>query len=139
MKKYQLTSETITVNGHTLYRIQALKDFEDIKAGDLGGFIESENNLEQDSYFDSFDSTCWVYDNACVYDEARVADDATVRDNAQVFGFTMVLSSAEVFGNAQVFDYARIEGNAKIGGTAIISGIAVVGGNSKILKGIRDK
>ena len=47
MKKYQLTSETITVNGHTLYRIQALKDFEDIKAGDLGGFIESENNLEQ--------------------------------------------------------------------------------------------
>ncbi|MBB4077294.1 hypothetical protein GGR08_001625, partial [Bartonella fuyuanensis] len=31
---------------------QALKDFDDIKAGDLGGFIEKEVNL-------SHDGNCW--------------------------------------------------------------------------------
>lgn len=136
MKKYQLTSEAITVNGRTLHRIQALRDFADVKAGELGGFVESEGNLEQEV---CDDDTCWVYDNACVYGDARVADDATVRDNAQVFGFAMVLNSAEVSGNAQVFDYARIDENAKIGGTAIISGIAIISGNSKIVKAKRNK
>jgi hypothetical protein len=41
-KKYGLTGETIEVDGHILYRIQALKDFGDVKKGDLGGFIEKE-------------------------------------------------------------------------------------------------
>ena len=43
-KKYKLTDETIKLNGVTLYRIEALKDFGEIKKGDEGGFIESENN-----------------------------------------------------------------------------------------------
>ena len=34
--KYKLTDETIELNGKTLFRIQALKDFGDVKAGDLG-------------------------------------------------------------------------------------------------------
>ncbi|EJF84065.1 hypothetical protein MCU_00733 [Bartonella elizabethae Re6043vi] len=37
-KKYELTDETIEVDGHTLHRIRALKDFGDLKTGDLGGF-----------------------------------------------------------------------------------------------------
>ena len=36
-KKYKLTDETIEVNGKTLYRIEALKDFSNIKKGDKGG------------------------------------------------------------------------------------------------------
>ena len=44
-KKYRLTEETINYNLKTLYRIEALKDFGDVKRGDKGGFIESENNL----------------------------------------------------------------------------------------------
>ncbi|EJF81205.1 hypothetical protein MCQ_00483, partial [Candidatus Bartonella washoeensis Sb944nv] len=43
MKKYEFTDETIEVNGRTLYRIRALKDFWQVKAGDLGGFIEHES------------------------------------------------------------------------------------------------
>ncbi len=31
MNKYKLTNETILVNGITLYRIEALKDFSDVK------------------------------------------------------------------------------------------------------------
>ena len=32
-KKYKLTEETINVDGRTLYRIKALKDFNDVKKG----------------------------------------------------------------------------------------------------------
>ena len=46
-KKYKLTEETINVDGRTLYRIEALTYFGDVKQGDKGGFIENENNLTQ--------------------------------------------------------------------------------------------
>lgn len=59
MTKYKLTDETKTVGGVTLHRIQALKDFADIKAGELGGWVEKEENL-------SHDGDAWVCDNANV-------------------------------------------------------------------------
>ena len=46
-KKYELTDETMEWEGHTLHRIKALRDFNDVKAGDLGGWVESEDNLSQ--------------------------------------------------------------------------------------------
>ena len=60
MKKYELTNETIT-NGNTktLYRIRALnsiKEFE-VKIGDLGGYIEKEDNL-------SHNGKAWVSGHA---------------------------------------------------------------------------
>ena len=45
MKKYKLTDEKIEWYGRTLYRIIALISFGDVKEGDLGGFIEKEENL----------------------------------------------------------------------------------------------
>ncbi len=39
MRKYELTDETTEVDGKTLHRIRALRDFDDVKADDLGGFI----------------------------------------------------------------------------------------------------
>ena len=48
MKKYELTTETLQFAGRTLHRIKAVKDFDSIKAGELGGWIEDENNLSQD-------------------------------------------------------------------------------------------
>jgi hypothetical protein len=41
--KYILTDEKL---GY-LRRIKAIKDFSGVKAGDLGGFIKSEENLSQ--------------------------------------------------------------------------------------------
>lgn len=40
MKKYKFTGEERQVLGITLRRIRAEKDFADVKAGDLGGWIE---------------------------------------------------------------------------------------------------
>ena len=71
--KYKLTDETIEFNGKTLFRIQALKDFGDVKAGDLGGYIESEKNLSQEG-------NCWVADNARVSGNARVYGDAEIKN-----------------------------------------------------------
>lgn len=48
MKKYKLTEETKEYYGITLYRIEALKNFGTVKAGDKGGFIRSEDNLSHD-------------------------------------------------------------------------------------------
>lgn len=36
-KKYELTEETLEINGHILHRIIALVDFSDIKEGEVGG------------------------------------------------------------------------------------------------------
>ena len=60
MEKCKLTNESIEHFGHTLYRIEALKDFGDIKKGEKGGYIEKEDNLSQDD-------NAWVYGNAEVY------------------------------------------------------------------------
>ena len=104
-KKYELTDEIINYNNRKLYKIKALKDFSDVKKGDLGGYVENENNLSQDGY-------CWIYNNAKVYDDAKVYDNARVYDNAVIFD------------DAKVYDYAKVFGNAKIYGHAVISGYA---------------
>lgn len=75
MKKFELTNETKEVCGRKLHRIKALIDFRNVKAGELGGFVEKEENL-------SHDGNAWVYDNARVYGNARVCGNAEVRGNA---------------------------------------------------------
>lgn len=64
MKKYELTDETIKIGGHTLYRIKALVDFGNVKAGDIGGRIEKEENLAQDG-------NAWVSGDAWVSCDAH--------------------------------------------------------------------
>lgn len=78
MKKYELTEETVTVYGKTLYRIRAVRDFGSVKTGEFGGYIEKEENL---SHF----GNAWVSGNAWVFDNARVYDNAWVFGNAEVF------------------------------------------------------
>ena len=78
MKKYELTEETVTVYGKTLYRIRAVRDFGSVKTGEFGGYIEKEENL---SHF----GDAWVYGNAKVYGDARVSGNAWVYGNAEVF------------------------------------------------------
>ena len=142
-KKYKLTEETINVDGRTLYRIEALKDFNDVKKGDKGGFIENENNLTQYG-------KCWVYDNAEVSGYAIVHNNATVRGNAKVSGNAiihedakvygdakvsgnaMVFDNAEIYDNAEVYSGTMVYENAKIYGNAKVSGIAAVFGDAEV-------
>ena len=105
-KKYILTDDVIDFNGHTLHRIKAVRDFDCVKAGDLGGFIESEKNLDHDG-------DAWVFGDAWVSGDAKVFDNAKVSDNARVFDNAMVSGDAMVSGNAWVHepsDIALIKG-----------------------------
>ena len=111
--KYELTDERIKVNGKTLYRIKALKSFGKVRAGDLGGYIQSEKNL-------SHDGNAWVYDNA------QVAGNAKVYGNAQVYG------SAQVYGNAQVYDNSAVGSKAQVYGSAQVRNSAEVGGYARV-------
>ena len=127
-KKYELTDEFIEHwSGKKLYRIRALVTFGSVVVGQLGGFVESEKNLDQ-----SLLGNAWVFDDAQVFDDARVYGDAQVSGNAQVFGNAWVFDDAQVFddarvsGNAQVFDDARVYGDAQVYGDALVYGDASV-------------
>jgi len=41
-KKYSITKETCFIGERVLHRIKAEKSFNNVKKGDLGGFIEKE-------------------------------------------------------------------------------------------------
>ena len=62
---------------HNLYRIVALKNFGDIVAGDIGGWIESEKNLSQVGI-------AWVSGEAQVYGQAHVSGEARVYGRLKV-------------------------------------------------------
>ena len=47
MKKYELTAEFIEKGGKKLFRIKASISFGRVEAGELGGYIEKEDNLAQ--------------------------------------------------------------------------------------------
>ncbi|WP_405317239.1 hypothetical protein [Faecalibacillus faecis] len=148
-KKYELTDEIKNIRGKTLHRIRALRNFSNIKAGDLGGFIESEKNL-------SHDGICWIYDNAMamdsaqilenafiynkakIMDNAKVSEHAIIRDSATISNHAHVLGEADIRDTAEIFDYALVYdralicGNAYLGDTTQVFGSATISGSATI-------
>lgn len=126
----------------TVHRIRALRDFGDVKAGDLGGYVESENNL-------SHSGSCWIYDNAAACCDAVVRDDATMRGEAKAVQAVVISGNANVFGEARICDNAVVCDSAEVGfewdGTVSPNGkwkngshtqiteYSVVSGNAKVL------
>ena len=71
-KKYKIRKDlSYAFDGHELYRVEALKDFGNVKKGSVGGFIEKEENLSQEG-------TCWIFLDAKVYDNAKVFGNAII-------------------------------------------------------------
>ena len=130
MKKFELTTEFITnAFGKKLFRIKALVEFGDVKAGELGGYVEKEGNVSQagDAWVSDNAEVCGdarVSGNAEVYGDARVYGDAWVCGNARVCGDARVSGNAKVSGNAWVYDNAWVSGNARVYGDAWVSGDA---------------
>ena len=95
MKKYELTAEFIEKWGKKLFRIKALISFGSVEAGELGGYVEKEDNLAQTG-------------NAWVSGDARVSGDAWVYGDARVSGNAEVYGNAWVSGNADYLLIGRI-------------------------------
>lgn len=145
MKKYEIIpSKHMKWDGHTLYRIKACRSFTTISGrkvrnGDLGGWIEKEDNLSQ-----SERDFSWVFDNAKVYGNANVFDNAIISDYAQVFesasvwdnvevlGNAIIRDTAEIYGQARIFDNAEIFGRAEVCSDAQVYGNAHVWGNATV-------
>ncbi len=109
-KKYELVNEMWRMEiGVRHHRIRALKDFGDVKAGDLGGWVESEANLSQDG-------DCWIYDGALVAGNSRVFE------NAKIYGGTMLLDDVKVHQSASIHG-GLLFGSIEVIGTGSISDI----------------
>ena len=135
-KKYVLTDEVMNYGGRTLHRIKAIKDFNDVQKGDLGGWIEKEINL-------SDVGDCWVYDNSKVFNNARVygnailTQEAEVYNNAEIFGRAVVcgarvFENAKIYGTSYVTDKAEVRDYAQIFGSSTVGDKAIIGGKAKI-------
>lgn len=110
-KKYEITDESRIIRDYwTVYRIRALRDIpaQGVKAGNLGGWIASEENLTQEG-------DAWVGGNAAVYDRAQVSGAAYVCG-----------PETEVWGGAQITD------NAQVDGCATVRDHSVMGGHSHV-------
>ena len=115
--KYEmLAHDTQEVDGKKLYRIRALRDIStDVLAGDMGGYIESEQNL-------ATEGRCWIYDQAHARDQARVFDDAQLRDESQAYEGAWIFNRAKLECDARACGTSRIYLGAWLSGEAFVSG-----------------
>jgi hypothetical protein len=117
--KYKiLFDDTIEYNAHILYRIEALKDFSNVKKGDLGGYIESYANLDQEG-------NCWVYDNSFVLGDAQLTENSVLKENVVVSGKSSISGDSEIIGNV-IIDNSIITGKNVILNRGFLSDISIL-------------
>ena len=111
-KKYKLSNITMKFEGRTLYRVIALKDFADVRKGELGGWVESEKNLSQEG-------DCWIYNNAKCIDNARMYDNSCMYDNSEMRGNSKMHNYSEMHDNSRAYDSSEMHGNSEMHGHSI--------------------
>ena len=86
-KHFELTNKfIINAFGVKLFQIKCTRRIKYAEVGDLGGYIEKEDNLSGDA---------WVSGDAQVSGDAWVSGDAQVYGNAQVYGDARVSNNNE--------------------------------------------
>ena len=138
----------ITDIQHPVYkeccRIQAIRDVDqDIRTGDLGGFIEKEWNLDHGG-------KCWISGNAVCRDTAQISKDSRATGNAEIRGHALVTGTSLLQGrclvegnayvkDAVICDSARVTADAVVESEKASKGFPVIGGDSKIYGSIIGK
>lgn len=116
--------EFLKVEGSNLYRIKALRDIRIetptatviINEGTLGGYVESEKNLPQDS-------NSWIYENGVVTGNPTIKDTVLVageiKGKATVIGSyiegkgvsiqaDVIIRNSTIYGNAIIYEQAIV-------------------------------
>ena len=105
--KFELTDNfIINAFGVKLFQIKCTKSFKYAKEGDLGGYVEKDENLDQES--DAWVSgDAWVYGDAQVSGNAQVYGDAEIDNNNKHCGF-------DCFGSANRHTHAYLTKENKV-------------------------
>lgn len=119
MKKFELLPETRIWRGRIVHRIRAVRDFGCVRQGDLGGFVESSDNL-------SHHGDCWIYNDAIACDNARLYQNAAIYNNAVACDYTVILNEASLWNKATARGFAVVGGCAMAMNSAIVEGQAAI-------------
>ena len=107
-----------------LHRIRALRDIcGEIRAGDIGGFVESESNLSAEP-----GDCAWIFDDAIAAGDAYVDRDACLRGDAIACGSAYVSKGS----GASMTEKALASGNAQIIHDPHTMGTPILSGNFKV-------
>ena len=129
--KYELIEEESNIYGYDkVYRVKALKDFGDVKIGELGGIVTDRWNLSQEG-------DCWIGEYVKL-----VGSSTRVKDNAVIKG-AITVEQSEISGNVKIhgrglIDKSVITNNATIivrkhlyiGTDVHIGGSSIIEGNT---------
>lgn len=96
MKKYTLVDRKISL-GYVAYRVQALRDFGNIKEGDKGGYVQSSYNL-------SHDGNCWIYYDITICGNSIVQDNAIVKGTGHIYDKCRIGGGSILHLNRQLLD-----------------------------------
>ena len=116
MLKYELIlDDTLEIDGITVYRIKALRDFSDVKKDDLGGYIANEGCL-------SHSGDCWVYD------KSNKVLSGEITGNAIVNGFgsrkdNIIDGNIKISGNAKIVYEVDIYGRVELSDNCLVSSV----------------
>ena len=113
----------------TLHRIKALMDFRDIKNGQLGGFVQHIENIQD---------LAWIGDEAMLFGNAIISGVSQLKGSSQAFNNAIISGDSEISGNSRIYDKATIngdfwiDGNIEIYGEVNIRGLGIIMGDVKI-------
>ena len=121
--KYEITDE---VHPHypNLRRIRALKSFNDVTVGELGGYVETPNNLSQEG-------NCWLHDSSRMHDNSHMYgnscmhDNSHMHDNSCMYGNSRMHGSSRMYGNSRMHDSSRMHDNSHMHDNSCMTGDAV--------------
>ena len=128
-QKYKITDIAHSTYSF-LHRIRALQDIgTQVKAGDLGGFVESESNL---SY--ATNDCAWIFNDAIAAGNSYVDQNSSLSDNVIICNGAYVSHGSSLSGNARAEDNAYLRGavmtdNARASGFAqVVRTPSMIGG-----------
>ena len=124
--KYEILEQTQQLpDRRTAYRIKAVRDFGNVKKGEIGGFVEADDNL-------SHHGLCWIAGTAMALGRSRVTGDAQLKNRAQLRDWAVITDRCAVQDEAVLQDFAFGYGDAVIGEQSLLAGVATACGHAQI-------
>lgn len=122
--KYELTDNTRLYRGEKLYQIRALRDFDNVRAGALGGYVAGEHNL-------SHAGLCWIAQRGISCNDGLVAGNAWAMDDTAVTEGATLQESAYIFNHVLLRGECRVQGRVQLFKRVVLGGRKVLRGDLK--------